>query len=146
MFRRRKEAKLSTVNQSPGPKTIAACLYAARQLDAVGEGFESPLRQEIGVILQETGAALGWNREKFNGVTSEIRNKLEKNLKDENERLARTYWGTSWHETFREEYERDLLSNEIRLDECEPETRTEICDVVRSVFEALGIVSRDKQV
>jgi hypothetical protein len=71
-------------------------------------------------------------------MTNTVRQRLADRFRDENEAFARTYWGTSWQEVFREDFEQDLQSNEIRLDEETSELREDIARVVGKVFRAHG--------
>jgi hypothetical protein len=87
-------------NIAPGPKTIEAFQTLARRVPAELPGFDRERLSALTRPLIMAAGALGWNREKFGGITPEQQDMIEKRVQDTNEMLARRVWSKSWTEVF----------------------------------------------
>lgn len=106
-------------NVSPGPKTIEACRRTASRLmgryDVERDGLAFQTMSALSREIILAGEDLGWNNERFNGLSNEMCMRVRTAYAGENEAFARRYWDASWDDIFREDYDRDFVSNEFEL-------------------------------
>ncbi len=100
--------RIGPVNETPGPKTIAACRNVMARL--AQERIEIPKRRvRLWRFIRELTDSMGWNDVKFNALTPDISAAINEYFSESNENFSQEVWSRSWAEVF--EAKRELVSN-----------------------------------
>ena len=122
-------------NTGPGPMTVELM----RRLAAYGGArLPRPLRYKLRIEALKLAQQAGWNAERFNGVTNETRDALERQFGAENQEFAMQCWRRPWREIFHADYERPFISNELATSPAHGKD-DELESAVDDVAGALGI-------
>ena len=122
-------------NRGPGPKTVELM----RRLTEYGAArLAAPDRYGLRVAALKRAADARWNSEKFNGVTNEMRDTLDRQHAASNRAFAERHWQRPWHDVFRPDYERAFASNELALAPTR-ETDDELESAIDELTAELGI-------
>lgn len=83
-------------NLSPGPKTIAAFTAIRNLSPLVSQRELAPFARPLIMAAD----ALGWNRQKYYGITPTDHERICSQFENSNDAIARWAWGSSWREAF----------------------------------------------
>ncbi len=130
---------LQNANESPGPMTIEACRRAALALTTGGTRLPRGKRRELSKAIIAAGERQGWNATKFDGIDQDRRKRIHDAYADDNEKVARHFWGASWRDVFADDYDGACLPNEIARGHSDEPTNRLIDAAVRECAASVGI-------
>jgi hypothetical protein len=129
------------MNVTPGPKTLAAFQRLRRRAT---RDFSYLKREDLAGLtwpLLRTAGAMGWNDEKYSGISPAAGNVLNWHFTDSNDKLARHIWSKPWSEVFAAEDAMAPPYNVFEPAEAEPEARLDFQDFVSNAMELIGNLS-----
>jgi hypothetical protein len=129
------------VNVTPGPKTLTAFQRLRRRAT---KDFSHLKREDLAGLtwpLLRTAGAMGWNDEKYCGISPATEKVLNSHFADSNDKLARHVWSRSWSEVFDAEDVMTPQYNVFDPAEVEPEARLDFQDFVSNAMELIEILS-----
>ena len=89
-----------SVNASPGPRTVAAFLQLRRRVTRELKQVDAERLRALTWPLLRAADALGWNADKYGGITAELHDALSRHYAAANDAFARRAWGKAWGEVF----------------------------------------------
>jgi hypothetical protein len=128
---------LAPFNESPGPKTVAACLAIARRHAAAGVTLDLAHRRRASRLVRELGTALGWDARKFSGLTPEQAETIAQRFARSNDAFARGLWGKSWDEVYGEDSQRPKPLDVFDPAAASEEERAEFEEAVETAWQLL---------
>lgn len=117
------------VNATPGARTVAACREIVRLLPVERRVSKAP-----GLVLRITDA-LGWNRDRYCGLTPELARLIRRRWEPENQRFALDVWGRDWEDVFAAELTRPVSANEFEPARATPADRAEFKDGLMRILD-----------
>ena len=87
-------------NVSPGPRTITAMLRLKKRMIAELPALDPERMSSLTTPLVEIAGGLGWNDEKFGGMTNAQQDAVAQHFASSNEILAQRVWSMPWNAIF----------------------------------------------
>lgn len=131
--------KLPTIeNASPGPRTLALCLAIARALEHRNIVLADDERSRSSRAIQDFGEHMGWNAQKFSGVSKRNAQLMRWHFTAGNDAFAAAAWQKSWSDVFGEECWTPPPFNVFFRNRATGEDRSEFNNAVKTVWNMLG--------
>jgi hypothetical protein len=124
-------------NRSPGPVAVEV----SRRLRAMRTHARLRVRpREMMNLVQQLTRERGYDRERFNGVSPELRAELAERYRAANDRFARAVWNASWDEIVAPEQPRPV--NELVPGLIDHEIETAITEIIDQASRQFAVTSR----
>ncbi|WP_373504302.1 hypothetical protein [Aestuariivirga sp.] len=89
-------------NASPGPMTVAAFERLRRRINRDHPDLSREALAPLTWPLLRAAGALGWNAEKYGGISTAVHTMIERSFAKSNAEVARLHWSKDWADVFTE--------------------------------------------
>ena len=125
-------------NVSPGPRTVAAMLRIRKRITAELPELDPERMSALTPPLVQIAGGLGWNGDKFGGMTTAQQNAVAQHFAASNEILARRVWSKTWNEIFTDAENAAPPYNFFTPSEATPQQRREFRDYIEQSMETIA--------
>jgi len=122
-------------NRTPGPKTVEVFRRLARR--GGRKKYWAYLHQIRRFVLTQ-GWNRGWDKAPFNAINDDLRYRVTRHFKLDNEHLADLYFDKTWENTFVAELAKPLIINEYDRHRASADDERDIKDLIAEVDARFG--------
>ena len=125
-------------NVSPGPRTIAAMLKIRKRITTELPQLDPVRMSSLTTPLVHIAGSLGWNGDKFGGMTQDQQEAVSQHFAASNEILAQRVWSTAWKDVFTAAENAAPPYNFFTPSEATPQQRREFHGFIEQSIETIA--------